>query len=320
MRIDQSNYRLSHTEIQTFKRCKRKWYLRYHLGWKQREKVRRVARDTGIVVHEALHQYYANNRDEEGAIRLIADRSVEDISMAQAHEVETVTEVYKLANIIVDGYFAWLDETGNDDRFNITGSEMMLEAPSPVDGVTLFGIVDLIGSHVDGDIVVLDTKVVASIEETVRMLHLNEQALMYAVLAKVNDPNPNRPFRVVWSMLKRSKRTARARPPFYDRYELVISPGQLEVFYEQLHGVITAMLELEAKLNAGVSPNSVAFPSPTKDCTWECEFFAVCPAMNDPNSDPNWLLNTYYVPRGENTQDAAMVAHESPVDEQRGDQ
>lgn len=318
MRIDPSNYRLSHTEIQTFKRCKRKWYLRYHLGWKQRDKVRRVARDTGIAVHEALHVYYANDRDEEGAVKWIADRRIEDLSMAQAHEVETVTEVYKLANIIVDGYFAWLDETGNDDGFRITGSEQMLEAPSPVDGVTLFGIVDLIGEHVDGDIVVLDTKVVASIEETVRMLHLNEQALMYAVLAKVNDPNPTRPFRIVWSMLKRSKRTARARGPFYERYELVISPGQLEVFYEQLHGVITALLELERKLDDGGSANALAFPSPTKDCSWECEFFAVCPAMNDPNADPNWLLNTYFVRRGETVEEGATVAPEAQEPTEEG--
>lgn len=297
MRIDPSEYRLSNTEIQTFKRCRRKWYLRYYLGWSQREKIRRVARDTGIVVHAALHEYYAHDNDEDRAVAYIHDRRAEDLSMSQTHEIETVTEIYKLSSLILDGYFEWLAETGADAVFRITGSERELSAPGPVPGTTLFGIVDLIGDHVDGDIVVLDTKVVASIEETIRMLHINEQAMMYGILAKANDPDGTRPFRAVWSMLKRSKRTARAAPPFYERYDLVISPGQLEMYYEQLHGIITQLLALEASLDDGASANSVAYPSPTKDCSWECEFFPVCPAMNDPHADPNWMLTTYYVNR-----------------------
>jgi RecB family exonuclease len=307
MRINQSEYRLSHSEIQTFKQCRRKWYLRYYLGWKQRDKVKRVARDTGILVHEALHDYYTGRVNDETAFEWLADRRTEDMTMAQAHEVETLTEVYKLAAAVLEGYFDWRSTTGADDQFTITGSEVTLEAPSPVDGVTLFGIIDLIGEHTDGDIVVLDTKVVASIEETVRMLHLNEQALMYALLATVNDGG-QRPFRVVWNMLKRSKRTARANPPFYERYELTISPGQLELFYEQLHGVISTMLELEQRLDNGVSPNSLMYPTPTKDCTWSCEFISVCPAMNDPHADPNWLLNSYFVRREGAEQTGATVA------------
>lgn len=312
MRIDQSEYRVSHTEVQTFKRCRRKWYLRYHLGWKQRDKVRRVARDTGIVVHAALHEYYANDYDEDRAVSYVADRRAEDLSIAQPHEVETLTEVYNLSSVILDGYFEWLGETGADAAFRITGSEQQLEAPGPIEGTTLFGIVDLIGEHTDGSIVVLDTKVVASIEETIRMLHLNEQALMYGILAKANEPNPARPFRIVWSMLKRSKRTARAVPPFYERYELTVSPGQLELYYEQLHGVLSQILELEQRLNDGAPANAVAYPSPTKDCPWECEFISVCPAMNDPHADPNWMLSTYFVngsdPQGEESASADTVS------------
>lgn len=293
-RISESEYRVSHSEIVTFKRCRRKWYLQYYMRYRRKTRQVRIARETGIIVHGALHEYYKAGGDEDAAINWITAQRDNDVPLAETYERDDLVQSFRLAAAIVDGYFDWLAETGADSDLTITGSELSLTAPGPIEGVTLFGNLDIVAEHADGAAVVMDTKVVASIDEMVRSLHINEQALMYALLVKVNDPDPDRPFRVVWSMLKKTLRTAKAKPPFYDRYELVISPGQLEVFYEQLQGVIGQILVLEDLLDEGRPPNAVAYPTPTKDCSWDCEYYHVCPAMNDPNADPSWMLATYF--------------------------
>lgn len=118
---------------------------------------------------------------------------------------------------------------------------------------------------------------------------------MYAVLAKINDPNETRGFRVIWNMIKRNKQTARAKPPFYQRYELAINGDQLRQFYAQLQGQIEEILRTEARLNAGESHIVAAYPTPTGDCSWKCQYFTVCGAMNDmTRNDVPFLINTYF--------------------------
>ena len=41
------------------------------------------------------------------------------------------------------------------------------------------------------------------------------------------------------------------------------------------------MLQLEKALDDGESPMHVAYPTPHNDCSWKCEFRAVCPMFDD---------------------------------------
>jgi hypothetical protein len=141
----------------------------------------------------------------------------------------------------------------------------------------------------------MDTKVTNSIDDMLKTLHIMEQGPMYAMLAKVIDGNPNRGFRVIWNMVKRSKQTARSKPPHYARYELAINADQLRQFYAQLHGQLSDMLTLERRLNEGESHIVVAYPTPSKDCSWKCPYFTLCGAMNDvERNDIDFMIQTYF--------------------------
>lgn len=315
-RLTADNYSFSHSEMAVFKDCRRKWYMQYHLKLRRKREPRSVARDTGILVHEALDLFYkAGGLNGAGSNELALDflRNASDEDMLKVEETERpkVKEAHDVARILTEGYFEWLHETGADIGLVIDRSELELRAPGPVEGTEIMGIIDLGGTDErSGDLFVMDNKITISIDNMVKTLHIMEQGPMYAVLAKINDPDPNRGFRVIWNMIKRNKQTARAKPPFYQRYELAINADQLRQFYAQLQGQIEDILRTEARLNAGESHIKVAYPTPTQDCTWKCPYFSVCGAMNDmTRNDIPYLINTYFTTPDQRA-DAKLVAEQ----------
>lgn len=309
-RQSDTNYSFSHSEMATYKECRRKWMMQYYWKLRRKREPKSLARDTGILVHGALETFYVNGglrgqfsekhmfdfldaaRDED---MLKVSQLAEDAESVKK-ERKMVKDIHETAVILCKGYLEWLKETGADVGLDLSLHEAELRAPGPVEGTEIMGIIDLGGTdEQSGDLVVMDTKVTASIDEMVKTLHIQEQGLMYAVLGKINDPDPKRGFRVIWNMIKRNKQTARAKPPFYQRYELAINADQLRQFYAQLQGQIEEILRTEKRLNDGEPHHMVAFPSPTKDCSWKCQYFTVCGAMNDlKRNDVPFLINTYF--------------------------
>ena len=57
-RLNSDLYSFSHSEMSTYKECKRKWFLQYYLKLRRKHTPKAVARDTGILVHAALYQFY----------------------------------------------------------------------------------------------------------------------------------------------------------------------------------------------------------------------------------------------------------------------
>lgn len=300
-RVNESTYSFSHSEMQTFKECKRKWYLQYFRKLRRRREPRAKARDTGILVHAALHTFYVagalnGEHSEDLMYTFLGNARDEDMLKVEEGERKLVEEIHDTARILCEGYIEWLRETGADIGYHFQHSETELRAPGPIEGTELMGIIDLGGTEErSGDLFVMDTKVTDSIDTMVKGLHMVEQGPMYAILAKANDPDENRGFRVIWNMVKRSKQTARSKPPHYQRYELAINKDQLIQFYVQLQGQIEEILRTEERLNAGASHVQVAYPTPTKDCSWKCQYFSLCGSMNDlTHNDVDYMVSAYY--------------------------
>lgn len=302
-RLNPEIYSVSHTEMATYKECKRKWMLQYYLKLRRRREPKAVARDTGTLVHAALHTFYLAGGlgGGEAAEKLMLTHlsTARDADMLKENDEEErakVVETHDVSKIVCKGYLEWLHETGADIGYKFDKMETELRAPGPIEGTEIMGIIDLGGTHEQsGDLFVMDTKVIASIDDTLKTLHIMEQAPMYAVLAKINDPDTSRGFRVVWNMLKRNKHTKAAKPPFYQRYELAINSDQLRQFYMQLQGQIAEILRTEERLNNGVSHVEAAYPTPTTDCAWKCPYFQICGVMNDlVRNDADYLINAYY--------------------------
>lgn len=283
---------ISNSEIQTHKECKRKWYLGYYrrLTKRRADGVDKAAR-TGSIVHDSLEEYYRGT-DKLEVLQNMRVRRAEDPLADQ------YTNEWSLAEIMVEGYFQWLDETGADQDFRIWAVEEKITAPAPEPfgsaGVWLIGKLDLIAERVsDGTLFKMDHKTVQNFDQMISSLPQNEQSRHYGIIQRYR--HPDRPLQgAIWNMLRKVKRSARANPPFYMRYEIRWNAEQYDVFWDRLRGEIGDMLETQYRLDQGASHHVVAYPSPGSDCHWKCEFYPVCHLMDDPRTDSEMMIDVMF--------------------------
>lgn len=303
--------RFSNSEIQTFKRCRRKWYL----GWYRRLRLRNQdpvgALAIGNRVHRALEAWYVpegdNPTDPRTALEAAIASDWEACKQAYAEIgqepppelVKEFNENTALERAMVEGYMEWLIETGVDSGLRVVAPETYLEAPLEVPGsnvdVLLIGKLDVrMIREYDGVRLFMDHKTTLSLTEPLKTIRLDEQMLHYHVLEWLSDVEGGRCDGALYNMLRKVKRSARAKPPFYDRVEVRHNKHELESFRRRLVGVIKTMLDVIARLEADEDPHVVVYPSPARDCSWSCDFLPVC-TMFDDGSRVDAMLEQYYV-------------------------
>jgi RecB family exonuclease len=295
---------ISNSEIQTFQRCRRKWYLTHvrNLGFRRTESPVTGALAFGTRIHECLERHYADGED------LIA--VYEELHEAQCRALDgryTATGVFnddaydklakerELAHAMLTGFADWSAETGLDEGLEIVGVETVVEVPSGIPGVLLRGKLDQkVRREIDGAILFRDWKTADNLTSGPQTLQINEQMLFYMLLETLNAETVLARGGL-YTMLKKVKRTARANPPFYMQVEVRHNQRDIESMWQRTHARLNDMLTAREQLAAGGDQRFWAYPHPTRDCTWDCPFFAVCPFMDD-SSDATWegLLDATY--------------------------
>lgn len=299
--------RISNSEVQTFKECRRKWWLAWHRGLRKLDDSPTGALRTGTRVHKALEVLYVPEGEEPGSPLVeLARIANEDWKTYEAGcresglepDADVTKEFNKAVDLeraMVEGYLEWLEETGVDAEIIVVAPEQELSVsaesvfgPGVFDpGVELIGKLDVRVKRVsDGKRLLMDHKTAASLTDGIRELRQNQQMLFYHILElqQLVDSDDERCVGALYNMLKKVKRTARATPPFYRREFIPHNDDELHAFKMQLRGVISDMLFVEQQLNF-ISPDDytqmLVYPTPTKDCKWKCEFYQLCPMFDD---------------------------------------
>lgn len=170
-----------------------------------------------------------------------------------------------------------------------------MSADMPDLPVTIIGKFDTrIQRGSDGALMSMDHKTCASFDSVTETLDIAEQYQMYQLLEKMTQPPGQQVVGGFVNMLRKVKRTASAKPPFYGREAVYHSDDMLRLFYVRLHGTLTEMVRIEERLDAGEDPNLLVPPSPDGDCKWKCEHRALCPMMNDPHSAAELVIASAY--------------------------
>lgn len=119
-----------------------------------------------------------------------------------------------------------------------------------------------------------------------------EQGPTYWILDRTSDEK-DRIDSFKLRLLKKVKRTTRATPPFYEEIDVRYNAFAMRNFWSRLHGVLRDMLRAQKALDAGGDPMVVAYPTPTRDCSWSCDFVKICP-MFDSGEAVSELLDAEY--------------------------
>lgn len=296
-RYADGTHQYSNSEISTWRECRRKWMLTYYLSLHRRERSVRFPTEVGNLVHGAFEVFYLNGGihgedSERKAREWLVERRAEDLAECIGEHHDTITKAHKTADACLMSYLHWLDESGADLNLRIIGAEDKMQMPGPLDGTFVNGRIDLLAEdRRTGDIVVIDLKLVSSISEKIRMLHLDTQAKTYALLARHQF---GKPVRVAFRIVKINQRTAKTKGPQEEEYVIHLNNGQMDTYLQQLSGVMADVQAVTERLDAGEHHQSACYPSPNDSCSWKCTFFPVCPLLDDPSSDAEWLLNDVY--------------------------
>lgn len=314
-------YRVSNSELQTFKRCKRKWWLAWYRRLMLQTEDFTSVRATGTRVHRALSYWYVPDGEKrvdprDALERVIVDDWTKVAKLAQERKTsdeqlgELAVEFAQATNLeraMVEGYVQWLEETGADAELRVIASETPLVVDQTVDmgtsefgdwerPIQLIGLLDVrVKRTTDNVNLVVDHKTVGDLTAPVVTLPQNEQMLHYMLMEFLTlEDSDSRCDGALYNMLRRVKRSARAKPPFYDRIEVRHNKFELESYRRRALSATREILTTVGRLERGEDPVDVVYPSPNPTCRFDCDFFAVCNLLDDGSRGVDDMLNALY--------------------------
>lgn len=280
-----TTYEISNSELQTAQRCPWMWALTYHWHWQPRpEATSPVGKaQMGTNLHLALQASYGHGVDSFAALSWRYDQ------LATQHPAwrSQLEKEHELAHTMLVGFHQWVDESGVDSQLDVIGVESELEVPLDVPGghdVTWRARLDQLVRHrVTGAYLVRDWKTVdglAKANQLVRDQQMRFYSLLLSLLHRYDDP-PIVVNGALYVMLKRSKRTTRAAPPFYEQVEILYNEHDLNSTFLRARTVTQRIVAWHDQLNAGADHRAVVYPNATDYCDWGCPFREVCPLLDD---------------------------------------
>jgi hypothetical protein len=253
----------------------------------------------GSRIHEALDQYYSSD-GEVGLLEAHAELVRKDLAslVAEYRDTSDLESEAELGRIMLEGYLQWMDEEGIDANLEKISNEEIITMPLFDGEVILQGKLDMrVRRKTDGVRMFRDFKTVGgSFADFANQAQMNEQILTYMLLESAQNKEPGeRSEGGIFTMLKKVKRTANAKPPFYDQIEVRHNIFTMRAFWQRIHGTINDLMTVKKGLDVGGDPNFLAYPSPDKDCKWKCQFYTICPMIDDGSAAEAAIAQMYEV-------------------------
>jgi hypothetical protein len=288
--------KISNSEIQTFKDCRRKWWLSYYRRLQPNTQNFTGALALGSRIHEALDMYYSKGIPLLDAHAELVTKDKHAL-LEQFRDTMDLDSEAELGRIMLEGYLDWVDENGIDAELEMISTEEIISMPMFDGEVELQGKLDMrVRRKADGVRMFRDFKTVGgSFTEFASLAHMNEQILTYMILEAAQNKEGERSEGGIFTMLRKVKRSANARPPFYEQMEVRHNQFALRSFWNRLHGAVRDMMDTRKALDEGADVNFVAYPRPSRDCKWKCQFFAICPLFDDGSAAEQAISELYVV-------------------------
>jgi hypothetical protein len=286
--------RLSNSELQTFKDCRRRWWLNYYRRLQPKQKDMTGALALGTRIHAALDAHYAQGTPLLQAHSDLVEKD-KQLLLSDFRDVNDLETEAELGRIMLEGYEQWVEENGIDAELEMISTEEKIIAPLFNGAVELQGKLDMrVRRKADGVRLFRDFKTVGgSLSEFSSMAHMNEQVMTYMLLESSKFDEKERSEGGIFTLLKKVRRTAAAKPPFYDHVEIRHNIFTMRSFWQRIHGTIADLMRIRTALDAGENPAFHVYPRASRDCKWKCQFFAICPMFDDGSAVEQALSDSY---------------------------
>jgi RecB family exonuclease len=274
--------RVSPSELAKFQRCRRQWALTYFFRWAV-DSTRSSpvgAALLGTRIHAAMEAHYGYDIDPLQALAVVYDNARE----SRPEYAAELTAEQGYATIMVDGYQHWAAENGLDEEHEVVSTEQELETAvllTSGEMAIVTGKLDqIVRRRLDGALLLRDWKTVGTLGKA-DLIVLDPQMRIYSALLAVSSGDL-RTDGALYTMMLRSKHTARAKGPFYEQIHINYNDDEQRNMMTRVTGVLDDMDRVTRQLKAGVDHRLVAYPNPIPDrCAWDCPFVQVCPLYDD---------------------------------------
>lgn len=315
----------TNSETAVARRCMRKWYFNHYLKIFRKSEIINEASLTGTYIHEGAAEHYNSGHDPLAVIAFMAARDkaaaeqaligAEDGARAILEEnIEKIDRSEEMATLVLGGYLQWLEEEGADAHLTFVSAEEELSVRFPAETVqelSTVGEVFLLGKldarfldQRTGARVFMDHKSVQNFSDREKWAHLDTQFLFYGLIEYLDllarqgaEENQSQEWTDggIVNMLRKSKRTARAKPPFYKRLEIRHSIHELRNFFARTSGEITRILQATQSLDSGVDHHLICAPNPTRDCSWDCPYMQLCAIVDDGSDASGYIEEVFTI-------------------------
>jgi PD-(D/E)XK nuclease superfamily len=280
--------RVGNSEISAWSQCRRKWWLSYYVGLTDKEPKLYGALALGTRVHAALEGYYRKLMAGDTSADLIKIHS----GLVEADRLELIMGGHSegdldkdadLGRVMLEDFLQWQEEDALDAGLDIIGVEHSLSHVL-VDGrAVLSGKIDLMAVDKFTRVPhMIDWKTAANFQSLLTTAHMAPQLKTYVALYAMNHPElPESALAGTYRILKKSKRTARALPPFHMEHTVRFNREALNNHLTNLASKIEEIVATRDKLDAGSKHQQVVPPTVSSLCNWACPFLAICPMFDD---------------------------------------
>lgn len=296
---------ISNSEIATWDRCRRTWYLKYFLGEVPTDEPVVSNQLLGTRVHAALEGWYGYELDPVLVLEVLYQILVTE---HPEYRAELMAE-REMAVIMVQGYLEWTAEDGQDALIKVVAVEQEIVVPFPaLPGVALKARMDqVVWDSLTESLMFQDHKTAPNFDAH-DALALNPQFKFYSIvqrLAVAGNPDAPRVMGGMINTLRRVKRTERSKPPYYLRDRFRYNDEELDSAQARVVAICNDIMEARSSLNYVYTEgggllehvNAVQrlelYPTPrVHECRWDCPFVTLCPMMDDGSDWPGVLAGS----------------------------
>lgn len=289
--------RLTNSGMKEFMEDKRKWMLNSLFGFKKRDDTPVGPLALGSRVHSALEHLYTEG---DGLLTEYSRLAEVDRELFMAspdgfwtEKVEAFNSEVELGRIMLEGYQEWAEEEGLDADITVEEVEKTVSTLIKDGRVLLMSKQDLtIVDHMDDTRVIRDFKTAQNMAEYDKLSSIDSQLPYYQYVESLADPTA-RLDGGQFVVLRKVKRSARSKPPYYQVWRTRANAHALESMALKVDGLADEMLSTRDRILAGEDHRRVAPSNPTRDTSWKNPYYNLYPMMDD-GSDYIRMLGDLY--------------------------
>lgn len=264
--LDPNNIKITQSDLAAYKRDRRVWFLKTYLGIRPKTIDAIGPLTAGTMAHAALEAKYKHGEDMLPWYLDYARREYENYRKLDPYLQQAAWDSQaELIRVVLEGYEDWIDADNLDAPWETVSVERLLEVQAMIAGhpVLLTGKVDLImRNRFNNTQRIFDWKTTANIQRTLDQAHKTEQLPYYMTLLMALEPD-TRVDGAAFNIMLKSKRTARAKPPFYKRENVGFDRAALAARQASIDGTIVDYVRTVTQLHEGVAePLRVAYANP----------------------------------------------------------